>query len=104
MLRLRDCLNCLTISFEDYVEIIQGLFKVSPTDRLAHLITKYDSRGAPVAIATVSRNFGEGVLVAEDRGPEYAVWFLKRSRHSGSFTVLGFFQIPWGEIQPPEAD
>jgi hypothetical protein len=65
--------NC-GISPKDYDDLIRGLFLAAPKELSAHVVKKLDSRGYPLATTELTRAFDGSKVVAEDRGPVYAVW------------------------------
>lgn len=95
---IEECLRVCGISIEDYRDIILALFQAAPKGAAAHASKKVDSRGSPIAYATVSRNFERLTIVAEDRGSVYAVW-INRIREDGSLMeVLEFGEFQWGAL------
>ena len=67
-----------------------------PKNPAAHAVTKIDSKGSPIAITFVSRNFDGVTLVAADRGAVYAVWVNKIDENRIATETVEFSQIPWG--------
>ena len=75
--------------------MILGLFKASSRDSSPQISKQLVGGGNPISWPTVTRDFAGITIVAEDRGPVYAVWLKRTDRGAGE--VLEFAEIPWGE-------
>ena len=94
---IRECLEGCGISAQEYRDVILGLFQAASTDPEDHRLKRYDNRGSPISHSSVSRNF-EGVrVIAEDRGPVYAVWIVRTRPEATIEEVVGFAEFPWGQ-------
>ena len=95
---IERCLRQCEIDIEEYRDVIRALFQAAPKDRARLSVKNFDSKGSPLANASVSRNFHGVNIAAEDRGPMYAVWVTRIGEESGLQDVLQFAEFPWGQI------
>ena len=86
------------ISSSDYATVIQALFEAAPSRSNAQLNQMPDRRGSPVGNASISRNFDEFILAAENRGSTYAVWITETENGTPGSAILFFAEFPWGEL------
>ena len=93
-----QALEWAQISHDDYNTVIQALFVAAPARANVEIDRVIDSRGGPVANASISRKFDEFVLSAEDRGPTYAVWIIEAAKGALTRTILFFAEFPWGQL------
>ena len=99
MTNVGEALEWAGINQSDYAAVIGALFQAAPSDSSARLNRRLDRLGSPVANAYISRKFDGFSLVAEDRGPTYAVWVIEGGGGPQSMVVF-FAEFPWGQLYP----
>jgi len=100
---LRACLDACGISQQHYCDLIRALVEATSHDPAAHVVTRCDKEGYPIAIAGLLRVFDDITVIIEDRGASYAVWVKRTDAKGGTVKVLSFAEFPWhnfGAEQP----
>ncbi len=100
--RIEECLRKWGISLQDYRDVILALFQVAPKDPTFRSSRKLNARGYSNSPASVSRNFGNLTIAAEDRGVVYAVWVKKNRKDGIMEETLEFAEFPWGQVLPTD--
>jgi hypothetical protein len=92
---IAECLESAEIVPDDYSTVVQALSLVTLGDRRARRQKKVDRTGYIAAGTTISKQFDRFKVLAEDRGPVYAVWILKTDEDDLTEEVMGFYEFPW---------
>ena len=93
---LDECLASCGLSYEYYGNFIKALSQISWKD-LPHEATKpIGGNRYPPVNAMIRSVFRDCAMVAEDRGPVYALW-ISRIGNDGTLQKLLFFdEFAWG--------
>ncbi len=92
---LECCLRSCGISLQDYTDLTDALARISRRSHAADTSYRYDNTGVAFPYASISRMFDRCTIVAEDRGPVYAVWVKSTHADGGLREVLFFAELAW---------
>ncbi len=92
---LDRCLRSCGINLQDYYDLTDALVRISRRGHAADISYRYDKTGLAFSYASISRMFDSFTVVAEDRGPVYAVWVKSTYADGGLREVLFFDEFAW---------